>query len=242
MRIFKAQAGPFREQPYYEDHEIESIALDELRGVGLLPSSPEPIRVERFIEKRFHVVPTYDDLQDGVLGFTRFGSEGVAEVVISRALAEEGVSVAERRINSTLAHEAGHMLLHTYLFALELRGGSASLFNDDLDQRQQKILCRTDAVSGSARTESPRRYDGRWWEVQANMVIGALLLPGPLVSRTVEPLLAPQGQLGVKVLDPNRRDDAVRLLATTFDVNPVVARIRLKALYPEQHGARQLTL
>ena len=72
----------------------------------------KPIRVDRFIEKRYRIVPQYEDILDGILGFTRFGAKGPEEVVVSRSLSEEGSRVAERRMNSTLAHEAGHMLLH----------------------------------------------------------------------------------------------------------------------------------
>ena len=94
------------ERPYYEDSDIESIAIDELRKVGLLPTTPQPIRVDRFIEKRYGIVPQYEDVPDGILGFTRFGAKGPEEVVVSRSLSEEGTIIAERWMNSTLAHEA----------------------------------------------------------------------------------------------------------------------------------------
>jgi hypothetical protein len=42
-------------------------------------------------------------------------------------------------------------------------------------------------------------------------------------------------------LPAGTRDDAMRLLVSTFDVNPIVAKIRLEALYPAS-AARQLTL
>ena len=100
--------------------------------------------MDRFVEKRFGVVPRYDDLPSGILGFTRFGSGGAEEVVLSRSLSEDGSRVAERRLNSTLAHEAGHMLLHGHLFVLERR--RAPLFPEELDATNQRILCRTDAV------------------------------------------------------------------------------------------------
>ena len=118
---------------------------------------------------------------------------------------------------------------------LELRSGTRTLFDDDLDEGQQKILCRTDSATGS-------RYDGRWWEYQANKVIGPLLLPRPLVDQTVDSLLVSDGHLGIKMLGPDQREEAVQVLAKTFDVNPAVARIRLDGLHPSQAGAWQLTL
>jgi hypothetical protein len=167
-----------------------------------------------------------------MLGFTQFGPKGVEAIVVSRSLSEEDSKIADRRINTTLAHEGGHGLLHTHLFALEFRAPALRLFEDALDQKHQKILCRTDGVQGTGDGEKTISYNGRWWEYQANRVIGALLLPRSLVFQVLEPLLEGQGALGMKTLDSTRRPDAVRNLADTFDVNPVVARIRLAEVFP----------
>ena len=95
---------PFRpgqayKAPYFTPNQIDNICCDELRGVGLLPNSPEPIRIDRFIEKRFNVYPQYEDLPNGVLGFTRFGKNGVTAVVISAALdAKRGKNAGRRAL------------------------------------------------------------------------------------------------------------------------------------------------
>jgi len=83
MKTLRGDAGRFPQRPYFSDREIEKICADELRKVGLYPSHPEPVRIERFIEKRFKVSPTYAELPDGVLGFTKFDTNGVREVVIA---------------------------------------------------------------------------------------------------------------------------------------------------------------
>ena len=235
------QSGPFMERPYYEDSDIESIVTDELRSVNLLPVVPGSTRVDRFIEKRFGIVPKYDDVPDGILGYTRFGAKGPDAVVVSRSLSKEGSRVAERRINSTLAHEAGHMLLHGHLFALQRRAGSSPLFADDLDEKEQTILCRPGTVGSPPELTGDHRYDGRWWEFQANKVIGVLLLPRQLVNAALSSILMSQGHLGVRQLDPTRRDEAVQHLADAFDVNPAVARIRVAEIFPKV-AEGQLTL
>lgn len=232
MRMLRAQSGPFLDRPYYEDQEIETIVTEELHRVDLLPTAPKPIRVDRFIEKRFGIVPQYDNLSVGTLGFTRFGAKGPEEVVVSRALSEEGSRVAERRLNSTLAHEAGHMLLHGHLFALERRAESRSLFEDGLDENRQAILCRESTVGPPPESAGAGGYDGRWWEYQANQVIGALLLPRQLVTEALGSILVSEGRLRVRRLDDTRREKAVRLLAHVFDVNPAVARIRVGGIFP----------
>ncbi len=234
METFRARSGPFLDQYYYEDREFEAIAADALNSVGLFPATPEPIRVERFIEKRFDIAAQYEDLPNGLLGFTRFGSEGAEEVVVSKALSEEGRRTAERRISSTLAHEAGHILLHAHLFTLRLRTGARSLIEGDLDIVNQKVLCRDAAPNAP-------RYDGRWWEYQANQMIGALLLPRPLVIQALDPLLAFRGQFGIGILERGKREEAVQRLSDAFDVNPSVARIKVEQIYPDSEG-NQLTL
>jgi hypothetical protein len=146
MRTYRSKAGPFAEQPFYEPFEIESICVDELQKLNLYPSDPAPIRIDRFIEKRFGVAPTYEDLPHGLLGFTLFGEKGVEKIVVAKSLDDEGTRPAERRLRTTLAHEAGHGLLHAHLFVLGSRPDS--LFGDGLAHDAQKILCREGGVSG----------------------------------------------------------------------------------------------
>ncbi len=100
MRTFPAESGPFLQRYHFAAEEFEVIASQELRSVDLLPDVPAPIRVDRFIEKRFDIVPEYDDLPHGLVGFTRFDLKGPAEVVVARDLADDGGQAAERRIKA----------------------------------------------------------------------------------------------------------------------------------------------
>jgi hypothetical protein len=231
MKPFRS--GPSSKQPYFTHSQIDQICCDELRNEALLPNSPEPIRIDRFIEKRFKVSPTYEVLPDGVLGFTRFGKDGVKAVVISAALDAEGGKVAERRVRTTMAHEGGHGLLHAHLFALDEI--PLHLFDEDSHSGDQ-ILCRD--VQGEEK--KAQRYDGRWWEVQANRAMGGLLCPRPLMQEAMKPFLSLAGLLGVEVLDENRREAAVRELAEIFDVNLAVTRIRIQEMFPPPSGQMHL--
>jgi hypothetical protein len=225
--------GQTYKAPYFTPSQIDNMCCDELRGVGLLPTSPEPIRIDRFIEKRFNVSPQYEDLPSGVLGFTRFGKNGIKAVVISAALDAEGGKVAGRRVRTTIAHEGGHSLLHAHLFALD--DIPLHLFDKDSHSGDQ-ILCRD--VHGDE--QKVHRYDGRWWEVQANLAMSSLLCPRPLVQEAMKPFLSPAGLLGVEVLAESRREEAVLSLAEIFDVNPAVIRIRISEMYPPQTGQMYL--
>jgi hypothetical protein len=229
MKAIRSRSGPFSERPHFEPSEIDRICVDELRTEGLYPNSPEPIRIDRFVEKRFGIVPRYEDLPEGVLGFTEFSKKGVAAIVISAALDAEGGKVAERRVRTTLAHEAGHGLLHAYLFALEEK--PLHLFDGDSHSDHQ-ILCRD--VQGEQLKS--RAYDGRWWEFQANRAMGGLLCPRALVQEALKPYLVPSGSFGGVALDQRRREEAVRTLAEIFDVNPIVTKIRVNELYAAETG------
>ena len=235
MRNYRTGKGPFGERPYFTVEEIERLCTDELCKQGLYPSKPEPIRIERFIEKRFGVTPMYEELPEGILGFTRFGAKGVESVVVARTLADDGGKTAERRISTTLAHEAGHGLLHAYLFVLKEQ--AASLFGADFDSKSPRILCRDDSRSSLG---APK-YDGNWWEFQANQTIGALLLPKELAMSSLDSLLTSVGSLGIRTIKPESRAKAVKVLAAVFNVNPAVAKIRLDQMFPEME-AGQLTL
>lgn len=236
MRYARATRGPAKQRPYYSIDEIENICLSELRNVGLLPDGPEPIRIDRFVEKRFNVPLVYEDIGSDILGYSKFGPKGVEAIVVSSALDAEGTQASERRLRTTLAHEAGHCLLHAHLFAI---GPTPTNLFGEAPEVGPKILCRE--VSGVADNNQQRRYDGNWWEFQANKAIGALLLPRSLVYRAVEPFLEAQGMLGIPALTDTRRIAAERELVSVFDVNPVVARIRLGDLYPVDNS-NQLTL
>jgi hypothetical protein len=104
MRNVRSKSGPFTERPHFKPGEIERICTEELEKVGLYPSSAQAIRVDRFIEKRFGITHEYDDLPEGVLGFTKFGRKGIEAIVVAKTLDQGGTKVAERRLRSTLAH------------------------------------------------------------------------------------------------------------------------------------------
>jgi hypothetical protein len=118
MRKVATPSGPFPFQLYFEDlGEIDEICLEALKTQSLLPSRPAPIRIERFVEKQFKTALRYEDLGPENLGCTIFNSSGAVEaILVSRFLEEQNTIPARRRVRSTVAHEAGHGLLHGSLF------------------------------------------------------------------------------------------------------------------------------
>jgi len=46
--------------------------------------------------------------------------------------------------------------------------------------------------------------------------------------------MRPIGSLGALILDEDRRGEAIRAVAEVFDVNAVVARIRINEMFPQK--------
>ncbi|MDB5388771.1 MAG: hypothetical protein JWM11_4417 [Planctomycetaceae bacterium] len=232
MRTRKPLSGPFSELPFYTQNEIEHLCVDELAKVNLLPDQPAPVRIDRFIEKRFGRPHQYADLPSGILGLTQFGPKGVQNIVLSEALESDTSKPNERRLRTTLAHEAGHGLLHAHLFVLSQ---NKPLFGDWSDNNKPKVLCRGEVTELAAKAKTEP------WEYQANMVMGAILMPKRLTLVAIEPFLTANGGLGVTRLETGNRQRAIQALAEVFDVNPIVVRIRLSQLIPSENTG-QLTL
>ena len=232
MKEFRTKEGPFPLRLLYEPQEIDDICLGALRQAKLLPSEPEPIKIDLFLEKYFDVHILYEDLGDGIMGSTVFNSKGgVTGFTIAPWIEEEGTEVADRRVRSTLAHEGGHGLLHSKLFMADQ---TADLFgqNPSAPTPPKNFLCRNTDISPSAATSIPK-YDGKWWEWQANRAIGGLLLPKPLVRKLVAHFTE-NTSFGPS-LKESLRSTAEREIAKTFEVNPVVARIRLQEIHPKEN-------
>lgn len=237
MQSFRASSGPFEIQLRFSPDEIDEMCLDALRQAGYLPIAPEPIRIDRFIEKSFTPNVCYEDLGPGILGYTAFNTNGSIRAVGISSRLEDGKQSSERRLRSTLAHEAGHCLLHPILFMQDegqVHFDTADSFN--VSRKEKKFLCReTDVDPGTAR-QPVRRYDGRWWEWQANRAIGGFLLPKSLVTIALEPFLTRSLVTSSPSLSTTNREAAEKSLATIFEVNPIVARIRLSEMFPNRTG------
>lgn len=221
MKMVPTSKGPFPTRPYYPDDAIEKICSDALAEFNLLPSKPGRIRIDRLIDKKFRVPIIFEELDKSVLGFTEFGPNGVEAIHVADPPGELFVN---RRISSTLAHEAGHCLMHAQLFIEYFANNN--LFENDPDVTQRRILCRVDQPN--VRTKQ-QKYDGRWWEFQANRAIGALLMPKQLFLTFMQPYLERSGTVMVSGLPTNVKEEAIKLATRVFDVNPAVARVRMNS-------------
>lgn len=173
--------GTRRARVWYDADEIERITADSLRAAGLWPDADSAeLNIERLLE--VHLGATVDyagDLDHDVLGYTLF--EHPPHVVVNRTLTDlasgpsAGVGI-RGRWRATLAHEAGHILLHTRLYAGagSKSGAAVRCFRSDIE------------AGGEA-------WD--WREVQANLAMAALLMPR-------DPFLAVAGGILLASDDP----------------------------------------
>jgi hypothetical protein len=208
------------------------MCLEALQKGGFLPTKPGPIRIDRFVEKYFQCNTGYEDLPNGVMGYTLFDKSGKAIQVRIAEKLEDGHQASDRRVRSTWAHEGGHCLLHPTLF-IETPGqpifSETEGKNSNIEGR--RILCRENDIRPAS-----RQYSGRWWEWQANRCIGGFLLPKSLVTNALTGLLVDSVVTRSPTLPLARRTEAEKLLSSTFEVNPIVARIRLGEMFPDSKG------
>ncbi len=229
MRRIPTPGKEYPFQLYFSElDEIDRICLAALRQQNLLPEVPAPIRIDRFIEKQFGCPLTFDDMDPGFLGCCVFNPTGLVErIAIARFLGEDERPIAQRRVRSTYAHEAGHGLLHGCLFVEEQ---TPDLFTNHHEEKQRRrFLCR----DGEVGQLSDRCYDGKWWEFQANRAIGGLLLPKLLVAEAVKPFAKVISPLGALVLEDSRREAAVHEVAAIFEVSQAAARFRLGEIFSQ---------
>lgn len=67
---------PFGIELRFERAEIDQMCVDELEKAKTFPATPGPINIESFIGKHLCKNYWYEDLPEGVLGFTAFEANG----------------------------------------------------------------------------------------------------------------------------------------------------------------------
>ena len=126
------------------------------------------------VEEHVSDLDLYADLSRfgvDVEGMTKFDPGSKPRVAIAAALSEK--SGRENRQRTTLAHEYGHVELHTYLYDLH------PLSRPLLDRRHEPtaIYCKRATILSAAKSD--------WMEWQAGYACGAVLMPRTYVQQVV---------------------------------------------------------
>lgn len=215
-------SGPFPRTIYIPESRIERICVDALAACGLLPQQPEPIRIDRFVEKQFALSTNYENLQGrfgyGVMGACQFNRNGeVQQILVDVALGEDESKLGERRCRSTLAHESGHGLLHGEIFSEKLRADEEVASFGIVDGKVCGSVYAEGFACRAMDDPSPRKND-EWWEIQANKAMAALLLPKSLVTAQLRQVCAnPKTDL----------QTACSSISEVFNVSLTMARLRI---------------
>jgi hypothetical protein len=225
VKSYKHRSG--EQRLWFHDDEIEALAEDELRSAGLYPTGDNPVTdLERFVQRHLGAgLDQFAALSPEILGQTEFvpGKSPVirvnADLTGSAFEDDEPLPWAKGRWRATVAHEAGHVLLHRNLF--EASAGQGELFSAG-GQTSSLMRCLKRDVGHRSTTSD-------WREVQANKAMAALLMPRALFTQVA---LAHPGLHAVRanVMAGPATSEVVCELARSFEVSKQAAAIRLGTL------------
>jgi len=233
MKLIRDNMHGFQERPHYEPAELDimferavTTFLMNKHGKAEFPITTDDLTV--LIEQDVSTLDQYADLTsygNGVEGMTEFLRGGKKPIV----RISETVHRYENRLRTTLTHEYGHVVLHSYLFALaerQLKLGT--------NQKPNAIYCYRDNMLGARKTD--------WMEWQAGYASGAALIPKSYVIKVVAAI---QERLGIYGAVPAESANGKALISAVVDgfrVSRDAAEVRLKVLnfLGQQQAARSL--
>ena len=226
MKKFRARDGTDR--LWFETWEIEAICDEELRKSNLAPSPENPIvEIERLVEQHLRAqLDLTAPLPAGVLGQTSFDRTGPIVVAVNRELTEEMEELATTgslgRWRATLAHEAGHVILHRHLYYIDPRQGQLLETHAEAPTLMRCLSRDVSFASGSS----------DWREVQANQAMAALLMPQDLFLQLAKKLCGEQSFGATRKIqqDSPLATSLTKSMADAFAVSRTAAAIRLSTL------------
>jgi len=220
------------ERIWITPNEMEDLMSAELIKAGLMPELSDPVvDLATFVEQHLKAeFDSYAPLDSTVLGETEFRVGARPKVSINKDLTGAALDDDETqpgilgRWRATVAHEATHVIVHRCLFNLNEDQGS--LFAE-LDAAKpevkhlQRCMKRDVLFRGSGTSD--------WREIQANMGMGALLMPKALF---VAAFRQEMEQLHLDRVDKWSAavSTLVGQLATRFKVSKQAAGIRFETL------------
>ena len=231
MKKYRSATGERR--LWFDEGEIEWMMEDELRKASLFPCPGDPIvDLESLLEIHLGVkLDIHAVLEDDVLGVTEFmgGKKPLVSInkaLTSRAETEEAPSGILGRWRATMAHEAGHVILHRGLVEVPFEQGS--------------FFAGTSKESGSSlfrclkRDVSFRGGNYDWREVQANRAMAALLMPAKVFREILLDIVKADksDDLFLQMPETGSAEFSDLLLDVSIrcEVSQEAARIRLESL------------
>lgn len=242
MKEYRGPGGDRR--LWFNPGEIDDLMVDELRKANLFPDSSQEdlsVDIEAFVETYLRL--PFDlsaALDTDVLGVTEFVPGRSPKISINRDLTGSVLDTEDvtpgmvGRWRATVAHEASHVLLHRILFEVDER--QLGLFpKPEVGDKPEHLMRCLKRDVGFERPVSD------WREVQANMGMGALLMPKPVFLGAFDQEREKLQATERVVSNSSKHERLIARLAQRFTVSRQASRIRLTTLKGVQ-SADQLQL
>lgn len=208
--------GRFQKRPHWDLEELEHLSertitsfLIDRYGFERIPVPTEALTV--LIEREASDLDLSAELSDhkfDVFGVTDFERGRKPRVRIARELWEQNWRV--NRLRTTLAHEYGHVMLHTWLY-------------DQTDAPAGLQTCYWQSLL-------PKGGVVDWMEWQAGYVSGALLMPESFIRRSVEAFLRNRSTKSPLAEHSREALELQQHISLTFEVSTEAAAVRLSQL------------
>jgi uncharacterized protein DUF955 len=215
--------GRFPERPHWEIDELERRCEEILtpflenrygQPPARVPTQDLLVLIDREAEELdLHSELISDRPDEEIHGVTWFFPGAKPKVQINRHLRREFQRA--NRYRTTLAHEYGHLILHTWLY---------DRFHHQLLQTGVPLRCYSRTVEGG--------FDGvtDWMEWQANYICGALLMPRWRVELLAK-AFGKERDVSVPLADGGIDGQMlIKRMTDLFDVSRAAARVRLLKL------------
>ncbi|MGC1343349.1 MAG: ImmA/IrrE family metallo-endopeptidase [Candidatus Binataceae bacterium] len=210
------RTGRFRRRPYWESSELDERSeqtittfLRERYGFDRIPVPTEAFTL--LIERDAADFDIASDLSDDIyetFGVTLFHRGGKPTVKIARELWEQ--RSRSNRLRMTLAHEYGHVMLHTWLY-------DKYAVSDSPQRCYWKDLLPTSQVID-------------WAEWQAGYAGGALLMPESFARRAAEAYFQNRSEHPPFAKGSPESSPLCQRISLAFDVSVEAATVRLSQL------------
>jgi hypothetical protein len=210
------KTGRFSMRPFWEAAELEQMCEETITGLlrqrygfDRVPVPTEAITV--LIERDAGDLDFASDLSDELydtFGVTLFFPGRKPTVKIARELWEQ--RSRNNRLRMTLAHEYGHLLLHTWLY-------------DKYAKSQDPQRCYWKNLHPTSRVID-------WLEWQAGYAGAALLMPESFMRRAAEAYLIERNERRPLAKGSADASSLAQRISLAFDVSVEAATVRLAKL------------
>ncbi len=214
--MIRDSTGRFPKRPHWEIGELEQMCektitafLRQHFGFERIPVPTEAVTmlIERDAADLDLAANLSDDIHE-IFGFTQFERGRKPQVTIARELWEQ--RHRSNRLRTTLTHEYGHVMLHTWLYdKYGAAGGPHRCY-------WQSLLPTERVVD--------------WFEWQAGYASGALLMPESFARRAVEAYFQNRSERPPIARGTAEASALCRRISLAFDVSVDAATVRLKQL------------